>query len=176
MREFILGALTAAALLIAPASAAEKPPELTGIIQANAPYGEGSLSWLIFTAYDATVWTDAATWSMSTPFALTLRYDIAFTTQEVVDRTMGEMEKVAPNLSADDRARYRAMLTRVFPNVKAYDWITAFHRPGQPVAFFHNGKATGDSGDPAFAEPFFAIWFSQETSEPSLRAKLLRLN
>lgn len=176
MREFILAALAALTLLVTPASAAEKPPELNGVIQAPAAYGEGSLSWLIFTAYDATVWTDAPAWSMSVPFALTLRYDIAFTTDEVVERTMDELEKVAPGLSPDTRARYRAMLARVFPNVKSDDWITALHRPGQPVAFFHNGKPTGDSQDPAFAEAFFAIWFSRETSEPSLRAKLLRLN
>lgn len=176
MREFILGTLIALALLVTPATAAEKPPELMGVIQATVPYGEGSLSWLIFTAYEATVWTDAPTWSMSVPFALTLRYDIAFTTEEVVDRTMGELEKVAPGLSPATRERYRATMMRIFPAVKSGDWVTALHRLGQPVAFFHNGKPTGDSEDPAFADPFFAIWFSRETSEPSLRANLLRLN
>jgi hypothetical protein len=59
--------------------------------------------------------------------------------------------------------------------VKAGDRITAIHTPGQPVRFFHNGRMTASSEDSTFADPFFGIWLSPKTSEPSLRRALLRL-
>ena len=53
----------------------QKPAEIAPYIHANDPYGQGTLTKLWIHAYDATLWTDAHSWSMSAPFALTLRYD-----------------------------------------------------------------------------------------------------
>jgi Chalcone isomerase-like len=155
--------------------AAPRPAELDGVIAAEKPYGSGSLTWLFFTAYDASLWTDAKTWSMNERFALTLTYRMSFSTEELVDRTIDEMKEIAPSLRKDALDRYRAMLTRAFPAVKSGDRITALHTPGAPVRFFHNAKPTADSGDAAFAKPFFDIWLSPNTPEPRLRAALLRL-
>jgi hydroxyacylglutathione hydrolase len=59
--------------------------------------------------------------------------------------------------------------------LKDGDRITALHVPGQAVRFFHNGRATAEVGDAAFADSFFGIWLSPKTSEPKLRARLLSL-
>lgn len=170
-------ALTVAAALFlsAAAFAMTRPAEIGGVITATKPYGSGSLTWLIFTAYDASLWTDAPQWSIDQPFALALDYRMSFSTEELVDSTLEQMAIVAPGISAQSTARYRTMLMRAFPPVKSGDRITALHTPGAPVRFFHNGRPTADSIDAAFAEPFFAIWLSPKTSEPDLRAALLQL-
>lgn len=155
--------------------AVPRPTELASHVTASKPYGEGSLSWLFITAYDASLWTDAQRWSMNEPFALTLVYRMSFTTDEMVERTLEEMKALDPALTADQLQRHARMLRNAFPPVKAGDRITAIHTPGQPVRFFHNGRLTASSDDSAFADPFFGIWLSPKTSEPSLRRALLRL-
>lgn len=172
MRKALL-ALAAAVAIALPASASTRPLELGNTITASQPYGSGRLTWLVFTAYDATLWTDAPQWSMNAPFALTLRYRMGFSTQELVERTIDEMEKVAPSSNAHQR--FAAPLTNAFPAVKDGDRITALYIPGQPVRFFHNGRPTSEIADVGFAEPFFGVWFSPRTSEPRLREALLRL-
>ncbi len=168
-------AVFACALLVATPVAAV-PREIADAIHAAKPYGKGAVSFLFLTAYDATLWTDARPWSMNSCFALTLHYGMGFSTDELVDRTMSEMARVAPHLDAATQARYRAMLPRLFPSVKSGDTITALHTPGQPTRFFHNGAPVGQSDDAGFAAPFFAIWLSPATSDPGLRRKLLALN
>lgn len=152
-----------------------RPLELGSTINATKPYGSGSLTWLVFTAYDATLWTDSTQWSMNAPFALTLLYRMGFTSDELVERTVEEMAKVSPATPKDALARYGAALKRAFPAVKDGDRITAMHVPGQGTRFFHNGTPTADITDAGFADPFFGIWLSPKTSEPKLRAALLRL-
>lgn len=172
MRKTLL-ALAAAVALALPATASTRPLELGSTITATQPYGSGKLTWLVFTAYDATLWTDAPQWSMNAPFALTLSYRMGFSTQELVDRTIEEMEKVSPSSNA--HLRFQQQLSKAFPAVKERDRITALYVPGQPVRFFHNGRPTAEIADPGFAEPFFGVWFSPRTSEPRLRQSLLRL-
>lgn len=174
MRKVLIAAIAVAAMT-ATAFAMVRPAELTPTINATKPYGSGSLTWLVFTAYDATLWTDAPQWSMNAPFALTLRYRMSFSTEELVERTVEEMIKVSPSMPKDAVARYTAALNRAFPAVKDGDRITALHVPGQAVRFFHNGRLTEEMRDTTFADPFFGIWLSAKTSEPKLRAALLRL-
>lgn len=152
-----------------------RPIELSSHVMSTKPYGEGSMTWLFITAYDASLWTDARAWSMSEPFALTLVYHMSFTTDEMVERTLEEMKVIDPSIDAQTLQRHARMLRSAFPAVKAGDRITAVHTPGQPVRFFHNGRPTASSEDSAFAEPFFGIWLSPKTSEPRLRRALLRL-
>ena len=173
MRRMILAMLLVLTSTIA--FAMPRPVELDKDIRTSQPYGQGALTWLFLTAYDATLWTDAREWSMNEPFALTLVYHMSFSTEELVLRTLDEMKKVSPGITPEALQRHARMLQRAFPGVKAGDRMTALHAPGQPVRFFHNGRPTATSDDSAFAEPFFAIWLSPATSEPSLRRALLRL-
>jgi hypothetical protein len=172
MHKSAAGAVLAM-LLAVPATAA--PREVADVVHATNPYGKGAVSFLFLKAYDATLWTDAAHWSMDDCFALTLHYGMAFSSDEIVERTMTEMARVAPGMSAATQTKYRAMLPRLFPAVKAGDTITALHTPGAPTRFFHNGTLVGASDDAAFAKPFFAIWLSPATSNPDLRKQLLAL-
>lgn len=152
--------------------AAEKPKELNPIIKAEKPYGEGTLKRLIFYAYDAQLWTDATKWSYQSAFALTLKYQMSFSTQELADKSIEEMERLQP-LSSKQKQNYLAILTKAFPNVQEGDRISALYIPQQGGTFYYNGKQTSSVKSPVFAQKFLNIWFSEKTSEPRLRKKLL---
>jgi Chalcone isomerase-like len=171
MRRFILS-VSAVIILGSYAFAAEKPQELNSFIQSSQPYGEGALSRLMFTAYDATLWTDASQWSYDVPFALALTYRMSFTTVELVERSIEEMER-GEKISTQQKDQYTALLTSAFPNVKDGDRITALYKPEVGISFYHNGKLTNKSSSPAFAKRFLNIWLGSTTSEPSLRRGLL---
>jgi hypothetical protein len=158
----------------AQATDVKRPVELEGSISAAAPIGTGELSRLFIVAYEAALWSDAAKWSYEAPFALTIRYRMNFTTDELVDRTIEEMRGQG-SVSAADEVRYRALLVKAFPNVKDGEQITALYVPKETVRFFHQGKPTGEIEDAVFARRFFDIWLSDKTTEPSLRRGLLKL-
>jgi hypothetical protein len=175
----IVGALFAAApALAANASAADaaKPAEISNVIKADAPYGTGSLKMLFISAYDASLWTDATQWSMRAPFAISMTYHFACDASDIVDRAVDEMSHANPNLTSATLARYRTLIAGLFPGVKSGDNMTGLYTPDGTVKFFHDGQETGQVHDAAFAQAFFGIWFSPDTSEPRLRAKLLHLD
>jgi hypothetical protein len=169
MRKFSL--IAAALLLAVPALAA--PAEVAKTIRAKAPYGEATASALFIKAYTATLWTDAPRWSMAKPFALTIRYDMNFDSDEIVECTVKEMEHVNPAFQPS--AAMTASLTRSFPAVKSGDRVTALHLPGKPVMFYKNGVRTGQIAGAGFARDFFGIWLSPNTSDAGMRKSLLRL-
>lgn len=154
---------------------ADTPREIMPVIHADKPYGQGAFTVLVITPYDAELWTDAATWSMDTPFALTLRYHMGFTGKEIVERARSEMKRVDPSLNDETLKSFIDAMVPVFPDVQDGDEITALYKPARPVQIFHNGGATGEIGLKDFAAPFFGIWLSPNTSAPRLRAALLRL-
>ncbi len=159
---------------LAPLSARAAPPEVAGAIKAGKPYSQGRLRVLFIPAYDATLWTDAPGWSWDAPFALTFNYHIGFDTDDIVSRSIAEMKHVDPGLSDADIARLTPQLDKAFPPVKSGEHYTALYTPGQPVRVWLNGKETSSS-ESAFARDFFGMWLSPNTSQPRLRAKLLKL-
>lgn len=175
MLRFLLIAPLVLVLMVSGVPAMAKPAELQGVFQATEPYGRSSLRWLFLKAYDVHLWTDAPAWSMDATFALSIKYNMGFTSEELVERTLEEMKKVEPGLSGGRLAQFSTPLSRVLPAVKSGDRISALHVPGRPVRFFLNGRATGEMDAADFATAFFGIWLSPRSSEPSIRRDLLRL-
>lgn len=162
-----------AVLLAAPAFAqADKPKAINSYIHADTPYGEGTLSKLLFYIYDASVWTDEKEWSMDSTYALCLKYRMNFDAADLVDRSLQEMDQQEP-LTDTDKEMFKNLLTKVFPNVKKGDNITALYRPSRGVTLYHNDKPTGSIADQTLAKRFLSIWLSPKTSEPELRKKLV---
>jgi|JI9StandDraft_1071089.scaffolds.fasta_scaffold08886_4 hypothetical protein len=169
----LLAVLAISVATILPAAA--RPPELSGVVQAKEPFGRASLTWLFLKAYDVSLWTDAPRWSMNETFALTIEYNMSFTREEIAERTIEEMRRVAPGIPAAKLAGLAPLLNKLLPDVKSGDRISAVHIPGRPVQFFHNGKGTGQAEVDGFAEPFFGIWLSPLSAEPGIRKRLLRI-
>ena len=170
LRNLVLFSL----LLVSPAfaDAETKPAELTKVIKAEAPIGQGAMTKLWFKGYDAALWTDATQWSMDVTYALSLTYGMRFSSEELVERSIEEIER-AHKLTDSERSDYSKQLTVLFPSVQKNDVITALSVPKKGVTFFHNGKQTGVITDLVFAKRFMGIWLAPETSAPELRQALL---
>lgn len=137
-------------------------------------YSRASLNWLMFKAYDADLWVAGERWSYEAPFALTLTYDMAFSTEELVSKTLEEMADIYGKSIFDD-AGLKASLEKSFPAVKKSDRITAFFDPKNGAEFYYNGSFTNAIKDVSVAKQFFQIWLSNKTSQPQLRKSLLKL-
>ena len=175
MRKLLILIPLIASLFVMGGVAHAKPAELQGVVQAREPYGRSSLTWLFLKAYDVSLWTDAPTWSMDTTFALTIQYNMSFSSEEIVERTLSEMKKVAPSLTDRQLQQFAQPLAQLLPAVKSGDRLSALHIPGRPVQFFLNGRGTGQMEAEGFAPAFFGIWLSPRSSEPGIREDLLRL-
>lgn len=162
-----------AALLMA-VSAHAAPKEVAGTIKQETAYGEGKLQRLLFVAYKASLWTDAKSWSYNAPFALSITYNMGFTKDDLVDRTISEM--AGQSESPTPAENYRAVLNKAFTDVKDGERFTALFTAKKSVRFYHNGTFMSEIADPSFAKRFFDIWLSPKTSEPSLRRGLLGLS
>jgi hypothetical protein len=112
---------------------------------------------------------------MNETFALTIEYNMSFSREEIAERTIDEMRRVAPGVPAAKFEGLGPLLSKLLPDVKSGDRISAVHIPGRPVQFFHNGKGTGQAEVDGFAEPFFGIWLSPLSAEPGIRKRLLRI-
>ena len=161
-------------VLLAPLPALAAPPEIAAVIKADKPYGEGHMNFLFIRAYNARLWTDAPTWSMDAPCAMEITYGMGFDTDDLVERTIKEMKHVDPGLDEAEVAKLTPQLNKVYPPVKSGDRLTALYVPGKPVTFSHNGTPTG-AIDASYARDFFGLWLLPNTSDPSLRDKLLKL-
>ncbi len=150
----------------------KKPLEIASVIKAENPRGEGALKRLWLKGYDASLWTDAPEWSMDTTYALTLKYARDFSRDDLVERSIKEMEHAQP-LTAQQKKEYSAQLSNIFPNVHENDTITSLYEPSKGTTFFYNGKKTGEITDKEFAKKFLGIWLGPKTSEPELRQALI---
>ncbi len=172
-RHAVAGVLVA--LLSAHASAADQPMELRSALPTATLAGSTRFTVWGFGVYDARLWIDPgfdANAYDSHGFALELTYLRDFSNDAITDRSIDEMQRLAPIPEAK-RARWRQSLREAFPNVRKGDRITGINRPGVGAVFMTNGRPTGDIRDPEFARQFFGIWLSARTSEPRLRAALL---
>lgn len=168
----ILTMLSFPALAEDKAAAMSKPPEVSAYVKAPSPYGQGTLHKLFMKVYESSLWTDARKWSMNSTFALCIRYEMNFSTKELVKRTFEEMEREAP-VPQEEKQTYGAKLAQLFHDVHPGDVITAVFVPKKGAVFYYNGKEQGVLSDIAFAKRFFNIWLGPTTSEPKLRDLLL---
>jgi hypothetical protein len=148
-----------------------KPAELENRIKAAQPRGQGTLKRLGIPIFHASLWTDAASWSMDAPFALSIRYARSFAAYDLVEKSLADMHRLE-KLDRAGREAAAAALGGLFRDVRKEDVITALYMPGEGASFFHNAVPTG-AADEALSRRFLDIWFSPRTTEPALRASLL---
>jgi hypothetical protein len=148
----------------------QKPRELGSLIESRHPYGEAKLRKFLWDIYDISLWTDADVWSPNEPYAITVHYLMSFTSDQLVDKIIDELNRLGSPFNAES---YRKKLQGLLPNVREGDRITAYFRPASNVTFFFNGLKRGSVSNGNFAKYFSNIWLSPETEEPETREALL---
>lgn len=136
--------------------------------------GEGRLSVLLWDVYDAVLYAPHGQWSETQPFALSLHYLRDIQGTDIADRSIQEMRGLGMN-DEDRLAQWHGEMQTIFPNVKNGTVLTALFIPGKPTEFFEHQQHIGSIGGDAFRRWFSGIWLSEQTSEPTLRRKLLSL-
>ncbi|MFZ4480013.1 MAG: chalcone isomerase family protein [Rhodoferax sp.] len=153
------------------------PPELGAALPLAKLAGQASLSVWGFEVYQASLWVAPGFAAASYPqhaFAIELSYLRSFRGQDIAQRSIAEMRRLAP-IDAQDEQRWEGRMRALFPDVKPGDRITGIHQPGRGALFLGMGRVLGEIRDPEFARLFFGIWLAPQTSEPALRLALLSL-
>jgi hypothetical protein len=153
------------------------PAELSAF-PSPAPWalmGSGVLRFFGFKAYEAHLWTGAATTNpllSKTLFALEIEYATAIKADEIVNVSLVEMARLRSPSDAQIKS-WTADLKKAFPDVKQGDKLTGVYVPKQGTRFFFNSRLTSEISDPAFGDAFFAIWLDDKAKKLELRRALL---
>lgn len=167
--------LAAAAALWWPARASTVEPTAVDALTGKQTVGSALFRYWGFEVYQATLAAPAgfdATRYEQQRFALELQYRRAFQGRDIAQRSIDEMQAIAP-LNAQQTRDWRAAMERAFPDIQPGDRLLGVHVPGEGARFYFNGQLRATVDDPVFSARFFGIWLSPRTSAPQLRAALI---
>jgi hypothetical protein len=168
--------LAAGALLLASAGAVQigtvaPAPYIKALVPNAGLVGRARLSWLGLPIYDAALFAGDSRFRADQPGALELTYARTFSGRQIAQRSVAEIEKLGQG-TAQERARWLAILERLIPDLNPGDRLTGSYAAGRGI-LLRNGTILGELGDEKLVRAFFAIWLGQDCSEPTLRAQLL---
>ena len=118
--------------------------------------GKGRLTFLIWDAYDATLYAPNATWDTDRPFALTLHYLRQIKGEDIAERSIMEMESQGYTDSEKLKQWYEQMLD-IFPNVEKGTELTGIYQSDSTTVFYEGTNEIGHILDPHFGKHFFNI-------------------
>jgi hypothetical protein len=116
------------------------------LLPQKSPTDKPSLASFCLDLYDIPLWTDAEHWSHETPFAISINYLRSFSTDQLVDKTIDELER----LGTPNHQSYRNQLKPFFPSVRIGDRIKSYFNPNSEVTFFFNRSKLGSIQDADF--------------------------
>jgi Chalcone isomerase-like len=153
-------------------------PELNQLGQGARLWGNHRFRHWGFHVYDAQLWVRKgfdSTRAMAHPLALSLVYARDIKAQDLIDRSLQEIERQA-SFSAAQSRQWSELMSQAFVDVRAGDRLTGIYSPTDRATLFHNGRATAEWRDAQFVPLFFGIWLSAQTSQPRMRNALLKLS
>lgn len=136
--------------------------------------GEGSLTYLFWHVYDATLYASDGHWQPEQPHALSLTYQRALEGKQIADRSIEEMRRQGINDELK-MASWHRQLTKILPDVDEGTVLTGIYTEAKTTVFYQSDTKLGEIDDPDFGKHFFAIWLGENTSAPNLRKQLLAL-
>lgn len=175
MRLAVLAAIAFASVLAVAQAGLPLPAALVAELPALRLLGEGRLRWFGLHVYDSSLWVRGERWSAEQPFALDIRYAMSIKGRDLTERSLVEMRRLGYN-DAAKLGRWEAEMDRVFPDIRPGDRLVGVSLPGTGASFYSDRRFLGTVADPEFARAFFSIWLDPDTSEPKLRAQMLRLD
>ncbi|OHU85089.1 MULTISPECIES: chalcone isomerase family protein [Pseudoalteromonas] len=155
---------------VAYASVAQK------LIPSAKPVGDSpTLTYLFWDIYQATLYAPDGEFDTASPFILKLHYLRDLNGEEIAKRSIEEMKKQGFKDEVQLSAWFRQMRT-IFPNVTNGTELYGLRTEQGSSRFYRGATLIGEVDDPQFTKHFFAIWLSENTSEPAMRKALLNEN
>ena len=137
--------------------------------------GQTALRYFGLLVYDIHLWShqriDADHYAQQV-FALDLTYARKLEGAAIAERSLAEMRRIGPFDDAQAR-HWLSTMKQAFPDVAANEHLIGLNDGQGGVRFFHQDRQTAELSDPTFAQLFFGIWLSPQTSAPAMRAALL---
>ena len=167
--------LATTAALWWPAQASNVEPTASAALSGKQTVGSSLFRYWGFEVYQATLHAPAgfdARRFEQQRFGLSLQYRRAFKGGDIAQRSIDEMQAIAP-LTPKQASDWTAAMQRAFPDIKPGDELLGVHVPGSGARFYFNGQLRATVDDPAFSARFFGIWLSPQTSAPQLRTALI---
>ena len=175
MRRAFLAAFALAAAMAAAQGVVPLPAALVAELPVLKPLGDGRLRWFGLHVYDSSLWVPGESWSFERPFALDIRYAMSIKGRDLTERSLVEMKRLGYT-DAQKLGRWESAMDRVFPDIRPGDRLVGVSVPGKEARFYSQDRFLGTVADPEFARAFFSIWLDPATSEPKLRAQMLRID
>jgi hypothetical protein len=169
------GAVLLGPSLAPPARASTAPRPVLEVSAEARLLGQGVLRFFGLRVYEARLWALAGSPSelFERDLFLELQYALSLNGTRIADRSVDEMKHIGRGSDAQ-RARWGERMRALFPDVVAGDRLLGHCLPRGPSRFFHNDRPLGIVDDPEFGPAFFGIWLDPRTSEPAMRAELLK--
>jgi hypothetical protein len=155
---------------MAPAAVATQPP--SNLLPEAKKVGEGTLSFAFWDLYNAALYAPQGTLNASRPFVLSIRYLRHISAKDIVVHSVEEMRR--QGFSHEQKLQqWQNSLSAIFPDVHDGVVLSAFFVPGKKTVFYRHNQPIGSIDDAEFTQWFANIWLGENSSEPSLRNKLL---
>ena len=165
-------ALVLCALFASPsfASDGQIPSGAQAIADARVA-GTATVRWFGIRAFDAKLVTpNGANYDPTQQAALELQYAVRFTSEELFEATMEELDRLEGARS--DHPQIAKKLSNCFAAVGPQDRFLAVGSAKNRIKLFRNGQQTCDLSHSNIRARFLAIWLSPESRFPSLSRKL----
>lgn len=134
--------------------------------------GSATMSVAFLKVYDAQLFSKGERLSYFDDFALNLTYHLGLKGSAIAERSIKEIKK----LGFKDELKlnhWHRWLEDSLPDVEKGDSLLGLRLASGKVIFYFNGQYLSDIDDPQFAQYFFDIWLSENTSRPKLRGRLI---
>jgi hypothetical protein len=134
--------------------------------------GEARLRVLFWSIYDSRLYTPSGEYDAGErPLRLEIEYLMNIRAEALVDRTEKEWRKMG--LEHPEQEDWLKRLESLWPDIEDGDVLTLDVNSDEEASFAHNGKHLGTIGADGFARHFLAIWLSENSTRPELRAALV---
>ncbi len=136
--------------------------------------GSGTMRWLGFRIYQASLWAPRRPLDPDQAFALQLQYHVRVTRDKLAATSIEEIQRMSPTLiAAPTLARWKAELLRAFVDVTDGDELVGVYLPRRGMRLYDRDRMLAEIGDAELARAFFNIWLGQPSRDDSLRRSLL---
>lgn len=133
--------------------------------------GQADLRFFVWPVYQARLYSGSGAYEFphTLPFALALEYKRQFSKEQLISETQKQWQI----LGIEQTQQWLESLARVLRDVEKSDVITLYVDNKASSVFYLNDTLLGSINNREFTEHFVAIWLSDKTSRPELRADLL---
>ncbi len=141
------------------------------IAMALQKVGEAPLYYLFWHVYDASLHTETGEFEgIKGPLKLTLVYQRDFKAKDIAKETLNQWQKLGME---DAIKQHQATLEGLWPDIKEGDSLSLLLNADGSAAIYYNEDVYQQVNDERFASDFLAIWLSEKTTEPKMRARLI---